>query len=673
MHVLNHLPETPDAANMLRTHVARRVHEALAASRQARLGAGSVADWESIRDQWRARYREAFPTELFAMRGQPLRSRTRARHERERYVIETILFESLWGCEVNAHICLPRTPAPWPAIILPTGHSPKTGPAYQVPPVICALNGFAAITFDAPGQGERRKGSDHFSQGVACILTGLWIETFFAADALRAIDYLESRSDIDMSMGVGMAGVSGGGETTMTCAALDQHITCIAPVCCTGAQRVLGAEDFYSSCPETLGPGVFAAGIDMPEKLAIAAPIPCLAVSGELDEVYHQAMIRRLVEEVRPTYALYGCPDRFEHFEQKGVGHCFSAVMAERVVAWMRRWMLNDSTPVIGLDDPESVMEAPEVINCGPNPDRNMQAINEERADDLAVHRAPSEPEALRRLLAIGNAKPLSVREAPSEMSWWHRAERIALQTEDDLWAPLLCVINTRRPGRNSVVLWVDDRGKWPALERERWLLDVTGFLNEESTRPHPHICVMDARGWGETAPEQLAYDFVGWNDITRILSYLSNTLDRPLIGGRVKDVLAALAYLRTREDIDPARIILGGRGVGALVALFAAALDDKVAAFIGEDMLTSYYALVGPDEFSWPHDIFVPRLLEVCDVPDVIHALSCPTLIVNPLDAHQRPSAEVDLPPPIAVRTQLPPDRAAQEIWEWINDLLRE
>jgi dienelactone hydrolase len=670
MHVLNHLPAKPDPANMLRRHVVAAVHEALEAARRARLGARTLAEWQPIRERWLGALRAAFPPELFAIRDLPLKARVLARHERRGYVIETVVFESLWGWEVNAHLCLPAAPGPWPAVICPTGHSPKTGISYQVPPVIFARNGLAAITFDAPGQGEKAPGGDHFHQGSACLLTGLWSETFFAMDALRAIDYLASRPDIGISMGVGMTGVSGGGETTMTCVLLDDRIRCIAPVCCTGPQRVLGAEDMYTSCPETMGPGLFGAGIDVTEKLAMAAPTPCLIVNAEQDEVYYPSMVAEIVGELRHTYALYGCPDRLEHFEQPAVGHAYTATMAERVAAWMRQWLLDQSGDVIGLTDPEAVTEPPDVINCRPSPIPNMLTINAARAASLRGERQVRNPgnlrDSLRAILAVGNPVPLAVEYAESEMSWRNRVERIAIKTEADVWAPMLFIVHIDAPGPRPTALWIDERGKWTALEQESWLLDASGFL-QEYREPY-HVCCLDARGWGETTPEHVAYDLAGWNDITRILAYLSVALGRCLTGQRVRDVLAALRYLRTRDDVDGSRIIIGGRGQGALVALFAALLDGEVTGFLGIEMLAAYGLLAEAEAFTWTHDIVVPNVLRHCDVAEALGALHCPTLVLNPVGVQREPVMDAAFPPTVAARPGLGQNEVGENALAWMR-----
>jgi cephalosporin-C deacetylase-like acetyl esterase len=99
---------------------------------------------------------------------------------------------------------------------VPVGHSGKQFESYQIPAQVFAMCGYAALTFDPPGQaGEKKPGNDHFRDGVRCYMTGATSQRFFVMDALRAVDYLATRRDVDMRRGVGMTGVSGGGFTTL--------------------------------------------------------------------------------------------------------------------------------------------------------------------------------------------------------------------------------------------------------------------------------------------------------------------------------------------------------------------------------------------------------------------------------------------------------------------------
>jgi len=651
VQVLNHLPSPPDSANLLKNHISKMVHTLLPVGQE-----NLTRDtWITTRKKWLEIYRSCFPAELFEMRNQPVRSKLLKRHQRESYRIETVIFESLWGWEVNAHLCIPDGQGPFPAVIFPTGHSGKTNSHYQLPPVLFALNGFLAITFDSPGQGEKSPGSDHFNQGIACTLTGLWSETFFLMDAMRAIDYLASREDVNMAFGVGMSGVSGGGQTTMGCACLDDRIRCIAPVCSTGNQRILAAENFYTSCPETLGKGLFKAGIDLAEVLACAIPTPCLAVSGELDEIYTPDVVNDFVEQVRKYYQLAGAPERFDHYQEKNIGHAYTLTMAEKVLSWMQKWLIGEEKPIYTINEPAAYLEKPEIISCSPQTTRTMHSINLERADqlrkgwqkeDIAIR--------LREVLNLPEICPPTVQVLAGETAWWHRIDRLAIACEPEIPLPALWMVNTRNKLPAKTIVWIDDRGKWEAIQKEPWLVTAAGFLNE-SIAPEQtfHLCLLDARGWGETAPEHLAFDLAWWNDIHRILAYISIALDYPLMGQRVNDVLTTLFYLRQRTDVDPNRIILGGRGAGAIAALLSAVIDSSISGVILTEMPLSYREIIEHEDFIWSHDIFIPNLLLDFDLPELIAALNCPVLNIHPLD-----------------RKKAPISQPAQSIPSWLGEL---
>ena len=101
-------------------------------------------------------------------------------------------------------------------------------------------------------------------------------------------------------------------------------------------------------------------------------------------------------------------------------------------------------------------------------------------------------------------------------------------------------------------------------------------------------------------------------------------------------DALAALQYLEKREDVDNGRIMVGGKGIGAVAALHAAFIWGKASKVMCLDMLSHYGALT--DEFpnTWPNSIIIPDILKYYDLPDLamcIASQSC-VYILNPLDA---------------------------------------
>jgi len=281
---LGPVPPTVDLRNMVRAHIVRRCCELLdraAATRSQAIGSGR---WQPWRDAVRRAVLDGLGEMPFGPDGPPLNVRAVSRHERKGYVIENVLFESLPGWDVNASVYLPSAgehPPPWPAIVVPVGHSGKQMESYQIPAQVFARLGYVAVTFDPPGMaGEKRTGNDHFSDGVRCYLTGYSSNRYFVIDAIRCIDYLATRKDVDMRNGVGMTGVSGGGTTTMFATLLDGRIRASGPSCCAVPNAYHPVLDGYAPCAETLAAGRFADGLDDVDLLVAAMPTPLLLMAG---------------------------------------------------------------------------------------------------------------------------------------------------------------------------------------------------------------------------------------------------------------------------------------------------------------------------------------------------------------------------------------------------------
>lgn len=223
-----------DLRMMLRRYVVERTTDELRQWSARREQATQAQNLDEYRKQVRRRLAEALGDLPFGKRGGPLNVRSVAEIDRGDFRVENVLFESLPGWDVNASVFLPsasRYPPPWVPIVMPVGHSAKEYPSHQIPAQVLARCGFLVVIFDAPGFGEKGSGNDHFLDGVRCYLTGTTSQRYFVIDALRAIDYLATRRDVDMSHGVGMTGVSGGGLTTLYATLLDDRITAAGPAC----------------------------------------------------------------------------------------------------------------------------------------------------------------------------------------------------------------------------------------------------------------------------------------------------------------------------------------------------------------------------------------------------------------------------------------------------------
>ncbi|MFM7837278.1 MAG: alpha/beta hydrolase family protein, partial [Planctomycetaceae bacterium] len=145
----------------------------------------------------------------------------------------------------TANLYLPAASGPVPAVVVSSGHSrtAKTADYNQRFALQMVRLGMAALCFDPIGQGERSQilneqhgpehegtTTEHFLVGVGSILVGRNTATYRLHDAMRAVDYVCSRPEIDPQR-IGFTGCSGGGTMTSYIMALDERIVCAAPAC----------------------------------------------------------------------------------------------------------------------------------------------------------------------------------------------------------------------------------------------------------------------------------------------------------------------------------------------------------------------------------------------------------------------------------------------------------
>ena len=624
-----------DLRNMLTRYVVQRSCVLLDSTAERRRTAIASGNWRSWRDALRRAVLDALGPMPFGEAGPPLNVRSVSQHEREGYHIENVLFESLPGLDVNGSVYLPLEaafPPPWPAIIVPVGHSAKTRESYQKPAQIFARMGYVAITFDPPDMaGEKPEGNDHFVDGVRCYLTGHSSNRYFVIDALRCIDYLASRPDVDMRRGVGMTGVSGGGITTMYAAVLDGRIAAAGPACCAVPKALHPVLDTYAECPEPMAIGRFAQYDDV-DILAAAMPTPLLLMAGAGDEVFTKAMSERIAAEVGESFQAAGFNDRFSFFLDPG-GHAYSVAMAMTFAKWMDRWVRG--TPDRQRPEiPESALEMlpDDMLACHPRQDRNIYTVNRDMA--LALRGARSGkaiPDAVREVVHIDEtaAVPEARLGAPARV-WFHFLQELMLKPEPGIELPATYLYPAKDGWRGGAVLYFDDRGRWTDLRTHGPLARTSHFIEEGSDGPA--VMSADLRGWGDSRPADLRYDMAGWGCRARWLAYVSAALGDPVLAMRIRDGLSALAYLRSREEIDPKRIVVGGRGMGGVVALHVAAVDAAVAGVFCLEGLASFESLATSRSYAWSPEAFFPNVLKHYDLPELTAALAIPTLIANPL-----------------------------------------
>jgi hypothetical protein len=226
-----------------------------------------------------------------------------------------------------------------------------------------------------------------------------------------------------------------------------------------------------------------------------------------------------------------------------------------------------------------------------------------------------------------------------SPMRWFHHIHKLDFVIDKNIHIPGIMLKRAERERKAPVLLFIDDKGKWEGFKNGSYLAQCAGFSEKNPRENEPIVISIDVTGFGELSPEPSTYDLTWWNDIERILTYLSISARKPIMGLRVRDVIAVLNYLESHPNIDPERIMIAGSGIGAIVALHASILWGKASKVLCLDMLSHYGALTEAFPNSWKQSIIIPNILKFYDLPDLAHCLTNKKVfIINPLNEQKKP-----------------------------------
>ena len=313
--------------------------------------------------------------------------------------VEKIAFQSLPGFWVTANVYLPaKGDGPFPAVVIAPGH----GPAGKIEDWSWggnfARNGIAVLAYDPLGQGERlqyfdreKKASkvgnptgEHGEANIPTLLIGDDLARYMVNDAMRAVDYLVTRKDIEANR-IGAFGCSGGGTATAYFAALDPRVKVAASACyITAFQDLLASATGNQDAEQTI-PHFVEQGLDFADWVELFAPKPYAIVSTESD-MFPFAGARKSFEEAKRFYTVYGTADHVQWITGPG-GHGNLTPIAPAILSFFTR-NLNDS------DVPAKFtplhLEHREDLQCTPTGqvttsigDATVYPINRKRAEGL--------------------------------------------------------------------------------------------------------------------------------------------------------------------------------------------------------------------------------------------------------------------------------------------------
>jgi cephalosporin-C deacetylase-like acetyl esterase len=592
----------------------------------------------------------------------PLNAQVMGKLERSDYIIEKLVYEPRPGFAVSAHLYLPRQAHfPAPAILYSPGHwmeNCKLEPDVQLCCANLARLGFVTLVYDMIGQGERL-GDYAFDHGhLEPLLVGQCQEGLMVWESIRAIDYLVSRPEVDPGR-IGMTGSSGGGLNTFYTSAVDERIQVSVPVCYVNtfllmmaAERDRNWEDGVDLCNQV--PGVMAYA-EMADICGLIAPKPQCIIAAIHDLLFPIEGVRQVYRDIERIYALLDTQERVRLVEIDAP-HGYDQEMRQVAYGWLVRWLKNegDGSPIPEVTyelipppypaDPQNrrrrgagPMASPGLCFpegrgplCGPA----VTALTRQLAASLPpARRLPTQvddwagqrTELLARIPAVLGPWPDRMGEKRNRL--YNRtlfnnliAERLVFESELAIDIPAIFLAPAQWQTHSPAVVYVDEWGKSAGL--------ANGLI-ETLLAAQIAVLAIDVRGVGEVA----ASDFEA----------TSNALmtDRPFFGQQVWDVLRAIDGLWRGNCvtgcIDNTRIGCIGRGLGGLLTLYAAALDERVRATVVWQAPVSYKSLI-IERPAFPASAYLFDALNHFDLPDLMATVAPrPLLVANPVDGKRQ------------------------------------
>lgn len=604
--------QAPRSTALLNAEARRRAYhlnltskaEALTASQFA--GISNRAQWEAVRADRLQRFRNdlGIPPEGGKS---PLHAQVTSKLQRDGYSVENVAFQSSPGLYVIGNLYLPahRPGAKLPTVVYPCGHSPSPLGAkvnYQHHGIWFAKNGFIAFVLDTIEFGEI-SGIHHGTHDLE-----MWhwlslgynpagVETW---NAMRALDYLETRPEVDRSR-VAITGRSGGGAISWFTAALDDRFHVASPVHGTwsiGPHIRDNVVRENCDCIYTWNAGL----LDLPTIGALIAPRPLLIVNARRDDSFPPAGYEVVERQLRTVYKWYGADDKLATFEDN-TGHQDTPAYRKAAGQWIARW-LTGSIPeyteegIVRETDPSVLRVLPAI----PKDARN-EGIDRSFIPVAAVPEIHSPQEwstrkaALREILSSKMLRglgprntPFSTRKSPVQ-NWTERYAdgwNVQFDTEPGLTVNGQLFV-PRSPDRTKSAL-IYLKGTDDLV----WGIDYDDIL---SILPEHVILVLRPR----------AVDY-GMKNLemaeTKVSAALLGTTLETL---QLHDVLRALDFLIDGEKLPITHTSVYGRKAMGMVAIYAGAVEERISRVV----------LDRPPESHWDGPA-VMHALRYTDLPEV-------------------------------------------------------
>jgi hypothetical protein len=416
----------------------------------------------------------------------------------------------------------------------------------------------------------------HFMAGASAILAGDNYARYMIHDSMRAIDYLQSRPEVDPEK-IGATGCSGGGTQTTFVSAIDQRIKVAAPACYMQSFEVLFPGDIGDS--EQSWPGFIGSGLDQKDFAEAFAPKPWLIASTDGD-FFRPAGAQAVFEESRAYYKLLDAEAQVSWVVGAGP-HGTPPEVRQAIYGWFSRWLqaTSGSSPEVLVKIlPDHELWATKTGQVGPD-------LGARDVVEIIRERWESQPKT--------NEKPVPIT-TPADAP---RTRLMKDTTDDGLRIRQLLLES--EPG-----LWIAARLVEPSVsvaKRGDVLLLEPALLANTIARQGYRVMVLRVRGVGPVMPDWIRN---GGDFYPNTRAWFIDPA-RPMSEMRAYDVRRAVDYLTSTGATDGVRA--QATGVPGFWLLRAAHGDARLKQIWLDRTPATYCQVIGTPVHRDLHDAVAP------------------------------------------------------------------
>jgi cephalosporin-C deacetylase-like acetyl esterase len=563
----------------------------------------------------------------------PLGSRTLRTVRIPSLHIEAVLFDSQHGFHVTALLYLPRTPTRegrLPAILITAGNTPAGKADETLVAQRLARSGFAVLTYDGIGEGERLQYADrsrsHTSltgsvagelggAGLQPALLGDALARYLVWDAMRALDYLSQRAEVDPER-IGVYGCSGGDTVAEILSTLDERVkaTAVGPCAAPGAVTLsaIGPKEGGQSIPDLI-----SSGLDVPDWIEASAPRPyaiTLPASASANTQQHA------LAKIHRFYSLFDASASSVTFRviPHDVREDPNPFLEDALEVFTRAFQPDAGSDLGALHQLTGrslqVSRTGQVATSYPGAETVFTLNRRRAATLLATSLSDPSGDGLSTMVraATGSGtRPGGLK--PDAQLLAARSGHFVLPNRDGLDLSGNLSIPPTGGRHPAVILFVPDSiysgdpGTRANRARFEQLAAEGNVVLAITPRPSP------------PGSEEFRSEILG---SFYLLGLCAESIGRTIVGVRMDDIIRATDYMASRSDVDPGRITAFADGHMGLALLHAAIVDPQLAHITVNDSLASYRTLLNePLPRDAPEDI-IPGVLLRYDIPDLVKSL---------------------------------------------------